>query len=414
MDESVNNPADTPSPDGGSAQADGSVCIESMKLNGLLSFGPDSPEFKLQPLNVLIGPNGSGKSNLIEVIGLLRSTPNKITAPMRGAGGGVQEWIWKGKGEGVAYIEAVLANPVGPHSLRHVIEFVEEDQQFRIHEEAISSTEDNPGVANESPGYRLSSQKLIDNSSQGPSSRGPRAKIYVSTRESILSQRKDPTRYPDFAVLSQHYNAIRLYREWPFGRSSPFRKPQPADMPGDALEEDCSNLGLFLHSLRAKPQAKRQIIERLRDLYEGLEDFDVRVKGGTVELFLTEHDFTIPAGRLSDGTLRYLCLLAILCDPDPPPLVCIEEPELGLHPDILPKIADLMIEASKRMQLIVTTHSDVLVDAMSEQPESVVVVEKHNGQTHLNRLNAEELSVWLDKYRLGELWTRGHIGGTRW
>lgn len=133
-----------------------------------------------------------------------------------------------------------------------------------------------------------------------------------------------------------------------------------------------------------------------------------------MEVFLTEGDFVIPAGRLSDGTLRYLCLLAILCDPTPPPLICIEEPELGLHPDMLPKLADLLREASGRTQLVVTTHSDVLVDAMTESPESVVVIEKHGGETTMNRLKADDLKVWLDKYRLGQLWTRGQIGGTRW
>ena len=122
----------------------------------------------------------------------------------------------------------------------------------------------------------------------------------------------------------------------------------------------------------------------------------------------------IPATRLSDGTLRYLCLLAILCDPDPPPLICIEEPELGLHPDVLPKLADHLLAASRRTQLIVTTHSDVLVDAMSEQPESVVVCEKHHGATAMTRLAADDLQVWLQKYRLGELWIRGELGGTRW
>jgi len=65
-------------------------------------------------------------------------------------------------------------------------------------------------------------------------------------------------------------------------------------------------------------------------------------------VIFTEGDFSIPATRLSDGTLRYLCLLAILCDPEPPPLICIEEPELGLHPDILPKLADLLVSASER------------------------------------------------------------------
>ena len=117
---------------------------------------------------------------------------------------------------------------------------------------------------------------------------------------------------------------------------------------------------------------------------------------------------------LSDGTLRYLCLLAILCDPTPPPLICIEEPELGLHPDILPKIADLLVEASSRTQLIVTTHSDILVDAMTERPEVVLVCEKHEGQTQIKRLSTDDLSIWLAKYRLGELWTRGELGGTRW
>jgi predicted ATPase len=86
-------------------------------------------------------------------------------------------------------------------------------------------------------------------------------------------------------------------------------------------------------------------------------------------------------GLLSFGPVTPpLCLLAILCDPEPPPLVCIEEPELGLHPDILPKLADLLVSASERTQLIVTTHSSLLVDAMTDRPESIVVCEKHQGQ----------------------------------
>jgi predicted ATPase len=237
----------------------------------------------------------------------------------------------------------------------------------------------------------------------------------IASDESILSQRKDPDQYPELAYLADVYGGVRLYREWSFGRSSVFRSPQAADLPSDLLEEDFSNLGLFLNYLRGAPKAKNAIIGHLRDLYEGLDDFDVRIKGGTVEVFLTEHDFIIPASRLSDGTLRYLCLLAILCDPEPPALICIEEPELGLHPDMLPKVADLLVTASERTQLIVTTHSDILVDAMTEVPESVVVVEKHHGQTEARRLEAtHELQQWLEKYRLGQLWTRGEIGGTRW
>ena len=149
-------------------------------------------------------------------------------------------------------------------------------------------------------------------------------------------------------------------------------------------------------------------------LYEGIDDFDVQIEGGTVQVFFHEGPNPIPATRLSDGTLRYLCLLAILCHPSPGTLVCIEEPELGLHPDALPALATLLKEASERTQLIVTTHSDVLVDALTDTPESVVVAGRSQHGTTLERLNADKLKPWLEKYRLGQLWTRGEIGGTRW
>ena len=145
-----------------------------------------------------------------------------------------------------------------------------------------------------------------------------------------------------------------------------------------------------------------------------MSDFGANIDSGTVQLFLQEGNISMKANRLSDGTLRYLSLLAILCHPEPPPLVCIEEPELGLHPDILPTLADLLREASGRCQLVVTTHSDVLVDALTDTPESVVVCEKHNGGTEMRRLDKADLSDWLEDYCLGELWSKGELGGNRW
>jgi len=194
-----------------------------------------------------------------------------------------------------------------------------------------------------------------------------------------------------------------------------FRTPQRADQRNDFLEEDFSNLGLYLNRIKSRyPSARRIILDNLRDLYDGISDFEISIEGGAVQVFFTEGDFVIPATRLSDGTLRYLCLLAILCDPTPPPLICIEEPELGLHPDILPNLADLMVAASKKTQLIVTTHSEFLVDALTDHPECVITCEKRDGKTEMKRLSKDELGVWLEKYRLGELWLSGEIGGKRW
>jgi predicted ATPase len=368
----------------------------------------------MRALNVSIGPNGSGKSNLVEAIGLLRSTATKLTAPMRGpGGGGVKEWIWKGSPAGHANVEAVVDFPHGVQPLRHRIEFTETASRFELLDEVVENRKPDPWHDDPFFYYRFQNGRPTLSVRDGGKRQLQRQD--VAPDESILSQRKDPDQFPELAHLADVYEKIRLYREWSFGRSSVFRGPQSADLPSDRLEEDFSNLGLFLNHLRGVPKAKNKIIEHLRELYAGLDDFDVRIKGGTVEVFLTEGDFIMPASRLSDGTLRYLCLLAILCDPDPPALVCIEEPELGLHPDMLPKIADLLVAASERTQVVVTTHSDTLVDAMSEQPESVVIVEKHDGKTDAKRLVAEgELQEWLKKYRLGQLWVRGDIGGTRW
>ncbi|HXB74020.1 MAG TPA: AAA family ATPase [Candidatus Acidoferrales bacterium] len=326
-------------------------------------------------------------------------------------GGGVNEWIWKGGRGQPASVEVLVNYPKGKQPLQHALSFRDE-QGFRLEAERIEN-----GVLDDIEAERYFCYSFRNGLSVVNTRGAPLrtlARETVNTDLSILAQRRDPEQYPEISYLADAYEKIRIYREWAFGRNTVFREPQRSDMRSDRLEEDFSNLGLFLSRLRKTPKAKTAILDGLKDLYEGVSDFDLDVKGGTVQVFFTEGDFSVPATRLSDGTLRYLCLLAILCDPEPPPLICIEEPELGLHPDILPKLADLLVEASQRTQLIVTTHSDILVDAMTERPEVVVVCEKHEGKSELRRLRKEELTSWLDKYRLGQLWTKGQIGGTRW
>jgi predicted ATPase len=385
--------------------------IKNLKIEGLLSFGKTGLDLPLENLNVLIGPNGSGKSNLIEAIGLLRAAPGDMSAVIR-RGGGIKDWIWKGSPAGEASIEVILERPKGFQSLRHKIAFREDSQRFHIVDEFIEN--EVPNIENEEPYfyYRYQRGKPVVNV-QAKERRLNRESVEPDI--SILAQRRDPETYPELSYLASSYEKIRLYREWAFGRHTIFREPQKTDLRSDRLEEDFSNLGLFLNRLRRDPKVKNELITRLQDLYSGLQDFEVVIiEGGTVQVFFTEGDYTIPATRLSDGSLRFLCLLAILLDPTPPPLICIEEPELGLHPDLMPKIADLLIAASARTQLIVTTHSDILVDALTDTPEAVLVCEKHDGETTINRLKPDRIGTWLEKYRLGELWSIGEIGGNRW
>ena len=414
------------------------MLIRRIRQTNLLSFGPDSEEIELKRLNVLIGPNGSGKSNLLEGIDILRSAPRDLVAPIR-SGGGIHDWIWRGKPEGTAHIEAIVENPQGLQALRYWLGFAEHGQRFELIEERIENEQSDEG--HEEP-YIYYNQKggraflTYKDKTQDEAERDYYEEIrtYIKARyphvrlrlgrydlrpeevkldQSILSQRKDPD-LPELMYLGEELSRIRIYREWSLGRDSPLRLPQKADLPNDFLQEDGKNLALVLNSFQGEPAVKRRVLDALHKFYEGITDFHVKIEGSTVQLFLQEGDVVIPATRLSDGTLRYLCLLAVLCHPQPPPLICIEEPELGLHPDILPTVSKLLLEASERSQLIVTTHSDMLVDALTNEWWSIVVCEKHDGQTVMHRLDEEKMAAWLEEYRLGELWSSGELGGNPW
>ncbi len=387
------------------------MLISNIKLHDLLSFGPDAEPLEMRPLNVLIGPNGSGKSNLIEAIGLLQAAPSDFAASIRD-GGYIGDWIRRGEPTAEsAQIEVEIENPKG-QALRYQIAFAERGQRFELTEERVENIYPSQGYATPYLYFeRRGGRAALNYRNKGERQLRPEE---IEPEQSILSQRKDPDHYPELTYIGEAFGRIRLYREWIFGRYTPPRLPQKADLPNDFLSEDGKNLGLILNRFRREPEAKARIIDALQKLYDGVVDFEISVEGGTVQVFFQEDSIIVPATRLSDGTLRYLCLLAILCHPKPPPLVCIEEPELGLHPDILPTLSDLLREASKRCQLVVTTHSDVLVDALTDTPESVVVCEKRNGRTGMRRLDKADLSDWLDRYSLGELWRKGELGGNRW
>jgi predicted ATPase len=388
--------------------------LKSLQISNLLSFGEQSPEVELGSLNILIGPNGSGKSNLIEIVGLLRSTPKDFAAEI-GDGGGVDDWLWKGKSTTKipnATIRAT-AEPAGIHkTISYTLSFTRVGSQIKIVDERIEN--EKPYAGHEKPYLYFAlngGRPVLNVAGQDRSLKHEKA----DTQRSILSQRQDPDLYPEVTYLGRFFASIRLYRNWNFGPESENRNLYGAGQKNDFLEEDISNLGLMLNRFRADPNAKSELLRHLKMFYAGAEDILTPIQGGLVDIRIEEENgVTIPASRLSDGTLRWLSILCILLHPDPPPLVCIEEPELGLHPDMIQPLAKLLICASERMQLIVTTHSDDLIDEMSAKPESVIVCEKHSGSSVLKRLNQSELSEWLERYSLGQLWRTGEIGGNRW
>jgi len=115
------------------------------------------------------------------------------------------------------------------------------------------------------------------------------------------------------------------------------------------------------------------------------------------------------AADLSDGTLRFLYLLTILANPDPPGLIAVDEPETGLHPSMLPIIAEYAQDAATRTQVILTTHSAEFLDAFGKEPPATTVLEWKDGETQLRPLSGDRLGYWLDKYTLGELYRSNEL-----
>jgi predicted ATPase len=398
------------------ARIEGSIV--RLEICNVFSFGEEAEPIEMGSLNLLIGANGAGKSNILEAIELLSHTPRDIQAAIREAGGIHDVLSQRTRQEGlVGSVEAVIRFAHRKEPLRHRLCFAAEDQRFGIVDERI----ENADAQHRAPPFFFFGQDkrgpIISAWYESDQQRRLEPVRMPATR-SILSERRDPTRYPELADLAGFYEGLRSYREPLLGRLAAPRAPQATDLPNDRLLADGGNLALLLARIRLDPPRMRAIVDKLKDVYASVNDIETKTEGGTIQVFLQDDGFPLPARRISDGTMRFLCLLVVLTDPEPPPIVLIEEPELGLHPDAIVALADLLRDAAERTQLIVTTHSEALVDKFGDTPEAVLVVDKaepsEGGSTYVRRLDREDLKEWLEAFSLGRLWRMGEIGGNRW
>jgi predicted ATPase len=233
--------------------------------------------------------------------------------------------------------------------------------------------------------------------------------------QSILSQVRDVGQFPEITRLGNLYSSFRIYSEWSFGRDSKLREAAPAGRSDARLSESMDDLPVALNALEqtAAHESIRRLLPELKDTYR---DYVTRVLFGRVGLELVEESFEapVPASRLSDGTLRFLALAAILLQPAPPPVICIEEPELGMHPDMIRMVAQMIADASAQTQLIVTTHSEHLLTALEDNFDVLFAFDSGTKGSVVQRLLREDFHKWRAEHSLGDLWSSGELGGVRY
>jgi predicted ATPase len=337
-------------------------------------------DFELRELNVLIGANGAGKSNFINVFQMMAEMVQKR----------LQLYVQKQDGPDRLLFGTRKKTP------QLDVELSFADNEYRI---SLEPAGDRLVFAREEsslPGTLSYAQSSL---------RGG--------HEEALLPGVDDLTFASYVLPV--ISGWRVYHFHDTSVSAPVRQAQPL-RDNLRLKPDAGNLAPFLRYLRENHQESyRRIVETVRIIAPFFGEFVHRKDSvSRVELeWLEREDPDTPWGarQLSDGTLRCMCLVTLLLQPAhlQPETILIDEPELGLHPHAIDVIAALLRQASDTRQLIVSTQSVDLVNEL--EPEDVVVVDRRDGASVFERLDAERLHEWLEEFSLGELWKSNVLGG---
>jgi predicted ATPase len=360
----------------------------------------DSGGILIKPLNVLIGSNGAGKSNFIGFFKFLnmlfeRQLQNHIAR--------------KGRAEGLMYFgrqSKFLAGEITFSNDKRGT--LEKHKLFTRYRFKLEPDQSNTLFFSEE--YCHFDFKTNTNNFVVPVLT-PSDKInFGGTLESQLPGGNERAS----ALIKEVFESFRVFHFHDTGDSSKLKGfCNTTDY--EYLVEDGSNLPAFLYRMKETAPKDFKILEftikSIAPFIDALHLQPDAINPNQIELRWKEkgHDNLFNAYSLSDGTLRFICLCTLLLQPAPPSTIIIDEPELGLHPAAINKLAAMVQSASESSQVIISTQSTTLLDYF--EPEDIIVTERENDQTVFKRLNREELGAWLDDYTLSELWRKNVLGG---
>jgi predicted ATPase len=341
-------------------------------------------DLELRPINVLIGANGVGKSNFIGFFKLLKNISNE----------NLQQYVAEeGGADNILFCGAKVSDYLNGN-----IQFKESN---RYYFQLFTNQEDRFYFKKEGTQYKMTwGDKRWDN-----------VEIPNNGHFESLLQKQSGGRYPWTT------NYLVSFKIFHFHDTSKTAKIKLKGNLNDNyfLREQGENLAAYLYYLQNwHPKTLKKIEMTVRSVAPFFGSFNLspdRINEDFIRLEWNEKgiDKYFNASHLSDGTLRFMALATLLLQPKPPEVIIIDEPELGLHPFAINKLAGLIKKASAHTQIIISTQSVNLVDNFS--PEDIITVDRKDGQTIFNRHETEDLTDWLENYTIGDLWEKNVIGG---
>lgn len=362
----------------------------------------------LERLNVITGPNGSGKSSFYKAIRLLADTAQGRVIGSLAVEGGLDSTLWAGP-EAFSRRVKTGDDPVeGTRRKNRValkLGFADDDYGYAIDlglpvRDARSSFNDDPEIKAE---VVWAGEKLRRGNALATRS-GPAVTIVndSGTRETILTQlppfdsmmthAADPRAAPELLALRERMRGWRFYDHFRTDHEAPARRPQVGTRT-PVLASDGSDVAAALQTIREIGDAGA-LDHAIEDAFPG-SSVEVAAHGGQFEIIMHQHGLLRPlhALELSDGTLRYLLLVAALLTPRPPSLLVLNEPETSLHPELLAPLGRLIADAAGRSQVIVVSHAAVLVDTLAVKEDSAVyALRKELGET---TVEVEDVPAWV-------------------
>lgn len=357
--------------------------LDRIQIRGYKSIA--ECDVDLDRLNLLIGPNGAGKSNFISALGLLGSVVNRRLQNTVARAGGASTLLHRGP---------KITDTIQLHAYFGA-------NQYEVNLEAAAG--DHLFVGEEicyflGTGYKTPFADQIGS----------------NIRESNL---RNTAQAAPGKVADHCLNSMSSWQVFHFHDTSPRAAVKQKQRVDDnaQLRSDAANLAPFLYRLF---QSDHEAYERIRDAVRLVAPFfdDFRLDADRrnrdsiqLEWSHVDSDQYLNAHSLSDGTLRFICLATLLLQPMPPPVIIVDEPELGLHPFAINQLAAMFRSVAIDHQVIASTQSVTLLN--QTEPENLIITEQHDGASTFERLDLDSVSEWLDGYYLGELWEKNVLGG---